>query len=160
MLSRPKKPAGENVLALNVLAIDPPIEVEQVLVKHAGQKVAIAPALGRGNLVDTPGGPGEHRRIDVGKVVFAGRNLAVGMHVPFAQQQNDLMFGKLGVEPGLGHEMERRVPGEKGRILPLVGRGDHVAIEQMPPIAVAAAGPVGRGGGWSCGSPSSQLLIT
>ena len=66
------------------------------------------------------------------------------MHVPFAQQQNDLMLGEFGIEPGLGHQVERRVPGEKGRILPFVGRRDHVAIEQVPPIAVAAAGPIGR----------------
>ena len=40
MLSEAQESAGENVLALDVLAVDPPIEIEQLLVKHAGQEVA------------------------------------------------------------------------------------------------------------------------
>src|SRR5262249_797766 len=63
----------ENVVAITILAIDPPGEVEQQLVKDAFQKSAIgASSQALFDLVDTPGGPGAHRRIDIPKRPFIG----------------------------------------------------------------------------------------
>ena len=74
MLSSPRKPPAEQVVALGVLAIHPPGEVEQQLVEDARQKDAIALAARPGHLVDAPAGPGVDRRIDVAEIAnsYAG----------------------------------------------------------------------------------------
>jgi len=45
-------------------------------------------------------------RGDVREVEFVSRDLAVRMHVPFAQQQHELVFGELGIEPRHRKHME------------------------------------------------------
>ncbi len=46
MLSRPEEPAAEDVVAFGVLAVHPPREVQQHLLEHALEEVAIALAGG------------------------------------------------------------------------------------------------------------------
>ncbi len=104
--------ALEDVPARHVLAVDPPGEVQQQLVKDALQEnqVGLAAALAI-DLVNAPRRPGVHRRIDVAEVPLVGRHLAVGVHVPFAQQQHQLLLGELRIDQREGQAMERRVPG-------------------------------------------------
>ncbi len=85
MLSRPEKATLENVSAVGVLAVDPPGEIEHQLLKNPLKKLAVAFAAPfHLDFVDTPGGPGVDRRIDIAKGPLVGRQLAVGMHVPLA----------------------------------------------------------------------------
>ncbi len=78
-----------------------------------------------------------HRRIDVAEMPFVRGNLAAGMHVPFTQEQNHLFLGKVRIQTGHRDHVKCQVPGRVPGVLPFVGHRDHVAIEQMTPIAVA-----------------------
>ena len=51
------------------------------------------------DLVDAPRRPGMHRRIDVAERPFVGGELPVGMHVPLAQHQHELLLGELANRP-------------------------------------------------------------
>ena len=50
------------------------------------------------DLVDAPCGPGMHRRVDVAEGPFIGRQLPVGMHVPLAQHQQQLLLGEIRID--------------------------------------------------------------
>ena len=78
-----------------------------------------------------------HRRIDVAKLPLIGGNLAVGMHIPIAQKEQQLLFGKMGVEAGKGQHVKSAVPGGVPRVFPFVGHGDDVAVEEVPPVEIA-----------------------
>ena len=66
--------ALEQVAVVGVLAVDPPGEVGQQAVEHAGQElaVALAPDLGLA-FVDVQRRPGGHRRVDVAEVPLVRR---------------------------------------------------------------------------------------
>ena len=70
----------------DVFAVDPPGEIEHELVEGTFEECVIALPLGRCHLVDAPCGPGVGGGIDVGESEFVGGNLAVGVHVPFAEE--------------------------------------------------------------------------
>ena len=83
---QPEETAGEKIVAFGVFAVHPPGEIEQQLLEGAFEKSAIALPARPGHLVNAPGRPGVDRRIHVAKGKFVGRNLAVRVHVPFAQE--------------------------------------------------------------------------
>jgi hypothetical protein len=112
--------AGENVPALDVLAIDPPGEVDQQLLETALQETEIARAFAPGDLVHPPAGPRVHGRIHVAEIPLVGRNLSVRMHVPFAQHQLELGLRELGVDPRHRDHVKGEIPRGKPRVLPLV----------------------------------------
>ena len=140
-----QEPALEHVVALFVLAIDPPGEVQQQLVKHPFQKRAIR---GAGHaavdLVDAPRGPGVDRRVDVAERPLVGGELAVWMHVPLAGHQFQLPFGEVGIDQGQRDAMEGQIPRGVPRVLPLVGHRDDVEVGQMIPVLVASPAAAGR----------------
>src|SRR3954452_7430979 len=72
----PEEAALKDVLAIGVLAIDHPGKVEQELMEDALQKdgIAYAPAF-LVDLIDAPGGPGMHRRVDIAEGPLIGRDL-------------------------------------------------------------------------------------
>src|SRR6185312_17262092 len=88
----PEEAPGEEVVAVGVLAVDPPGEVEQELLEDALEEEPIAPATRAGHLVHPPAGPGVHRRVHVPERELVRRQLAVGMHVPLAEQENELLL--------------------------------------------------------------------
>src|SRR6266487_6500072 len=90
--------SGEEVFPLGVLPVDPPGGVDQERLEDARQKVAVSLSLRAADLVDAPGRPGVHGRVDVAEGPLVGRNLAVGMRVPLAQQEQELLLGKLGID--------------------------------------------------------------
>ena len=105
--------------------------LEKGAVVHPGQLAV--------HLVDAPHRPGMHRRIDVAEVPFVGRQLAVRVHVPLAQDQQQLPLGKFRVDQREGDGMERAVPGGEPRVLPLVGHRQHLGSVEVLPIRVARA---------------------
>ena len=84
------------------------------------------------------------RRINVAKVELIGRQLAVGVHVPFAKKSTQLLLGKLGIELRERHHVKGQVPGGEPGILPFIGHRKHIAIEKVLPIGVAARFPLCR----------------
>ena len=89
--------ALKNVSSLRVLAIDPPGEIQQQLLKHALEKHEVArvfrirlAALVAIDLKHPKRRPGMHRRIHVAKRPLVGRQLTVRVHVPLARQKDEL----------------------------------------------------------------------
>ena len=154
---QPQEAALEDVVAVGVLAVDPPGEVEQQLVEDAGEEAAVALAARPGDPVDAPGRPGVHRRIDVAESPFVGGDLAVGVHVPLAQHQHQLPLGELRVDVRDGDAVERQVPGGVPRILPRVGHRDDVVVVEVPPVAVASGGALR--GRWRAGRVAVQPAV-
>src|SRR5204863_2456591 len=68
----PEKPALENIPPLDVLAVDPPGEIEHQLVEDTFEKIpiALAAAVLAVDFIDTPCRPGMHRRVDVAECPF------------------------------------------------------------------------------------------
>jgi hypothetical protein len=99
---------------------------------------AIALAALAGDLVHAPTSPSVHRRIDVAERELVGRELTVRMHVPLAQEQDELLLRELGIDARHRKHVEREIPGRVPRVLPLVRHRDHVAVVEMAPIAIAA----------------------
>ncbi len=128
-----------------VFAVDPPGEVEQELVKDALQERAVGPA-GDAllDLIDTPGRPGMHRWVDIAERPLVGGQLAIGVHVPLAHQQGELLLGELGVDQREGHTVESQVPRGEPRVLPGVGHGDDIEVVEVAPVRVAAVLPLSR----------------
>src|SRR5207253_7532697 len=109
-----EKSAAEDVSTFRVFAIDPPREVHEELVKGSFEKGVIGAA---GPLENLPAGPGVDRRINVGEVVLEGRQLAIGMQIPLAQQQQQLLLGEVRVDAGHRNHVKGEIPGEESRVL-------------------------------------------
>ena len=132
--------AGEEVAAGDVFAIDPPGEVEHEFVKGALEEGDVALAFGGGHFVDAPDGPGVDGGVDIGEGKFVGGDLAVGVHVPFAEEKFELVFGEGAVDFGQGDHVKGQVPGGEPGIFPLVGHGDDIARVEVGPVGVARVG--------------------
>ena len=96
-----QKAALKDVVALGVLAVHPPGEIQQHLMEDALQEgpIRLAPAL-LFDLVDTPGGPGMNRRVDVAEGPFVGGKLAVRVQIPLAHHEGELLLGVFGIHQG------------------------------------------------------------
>ena len=79
------------------------------------------------------------RRVDVPQGPFVGWDLAIGVHVPLAQKQRQLVFGKVRVDEGERDAVERQIPGGVPGVFPLIGHGDDVFVIQVPPGVIPAA---------------------
>ena len=141
----PEKAALENVAAFGVFAIDPPGEVEQELLENPFEKFSVAGALPfLFEFVDAPCSPGVYRRVDIAERPLVGRQLAIRMHVPFARHEQQLLFGKVGVNQrerdAVKGQIPRRIPG----IFPFVRHGNHIGIVKMVPVFIARVKPLPR----------------
>src|SRR2546425_3942748 len=140
--------ALEDVHAFGIFAIDPPGKVEEKLVEDSFEKGAVgggaeAPL----DLVDAPSSPGVHRRIDVAEGPLISGKLAVWVHVPFAEKQDELVFGEIRVNERQGNAVKSEVPRRVPGIRPLVWHGENVLVIQMRPVLVAAVPAIFRRGG-------------
>ena len=122
-----QEPSLKDVVALCVLAIDPPGEVDQQLVEDALEKLVVTSAV---DAEDGQRAPGMHRRVDVAERPLIGGQLAVGMHVPLTAEKDELLLG------------EGQIPGGVPGVLPGVGHGDDVAVVEVPPLPIANLGPL------------------
>src|SRR5262249_47805388 len=131
-----QKAAFEHVVAGGVLAVDPPGEVQQQLVEDPLQEDQITAAV---DGEDPQGGPGVHGRVDVPEGPFVGGQLSVGVHVPLAAHQQQLVLGELRVDVGDGHALEGQIPGGVPGVLPGVAHGDDIGVIEVTPLVVAGA---------------------
>ena len=87
---QPQKPTGKQVPTIHILAIDPPCEIDQQLLKGTHQKAPVTLPSMAGHFVHTPTRPRMNGRIDIRKCKLIRRHLPVRMHVPFTQHQQQL----------------------------------------------------------------------
>src|SRR5450631_3040898 len=105
--------------------------------EDALQEVNVARSARSADLIDTPGGPGMDRWVDVRKSKFVSRNLAVRMHVPLPQKQLQLLFREGGVKMGKWQHVEREIPSGKPGILPFIRHRNHVPAVHLQPIVIS-----------------------
>src|SRR5260370_14198071 len=91
-----EKSALKNVCAVRVLAVYPPGKIQQQLVKNFFEESAVGDAAHAClDFVDTPAGPRMNRRIHVAKSPLVGGEFPRGMHVTFAQNENELVLAQI-----------------------------------------------------------------
>ena len=135
----PQKAALEDVLAQSVLSVDPPGEVQKHLLKDTlHERVVRYPGALALDIEDCLRSQRQDRRIDIVEVPLVSGDLSIGVHVPLAQHQQDLLLGKLRIDMRKRNAVKPEVPGSEPRKLPLVGHRDHVAREEMCPLVVAS----------------------
>ena len=133
-----QEPALEQVAVVGILAVHPPGEVRQQPVEHPRQELAVALAANlRLALVHVQRRPRRHRRVDIAEVPLIRRDLAVGVQIPGAEQQLDLLLGEVDVDQRQRRAVKREIPSSEPRILPLVRHRDDVARDHVEPRHVA-----------------------
>src|SRR6266498_5610236 len=137
-LRESEEAAGKEVVAFGVLAIHPPGKVEQQLLEHAFKKCGVALAAWPSHLVNAPSRPCVHGRIHIAEGELISRNLAIGVHVPFAQKEIELLLGEMRIDFRKWNHVESEVPCREPGIFPFVRHRDDVAVEKMSPFTVAA----------------------
>ena len=132
----PEEAAAEDVVALRVLAVDPPGEIDDELLERARQESAVALAARARHLVHAPARPGVDRRVHVVKRKLVGGKLSVRVHVPFTQKQNELFLGKMRINGRHHNHVEGEVPRREPRVFPFVGHRDDIPAVKMEPVGV------------------------
>jgi hypothetical protein len=112
-------------------------------------------------VIDLQSRPGVDGWIHVAEVPFIGRKLAVGVHVPFASEQDELTLHKGGVYQGHRDAMERVFPGGEPWILPVVGHRQDLGGVEVAPVAVAAVQSARwrRRLGWVAVEPPRDVVV-
>src|SRR5262249_33254812 len=138
-----KKAALEDVHSFSVFPINPPGEVQHQLVKDFFEEpnVAYTASLFL-DLVNTPCRPRMHRRIHIAEGPFIGRQLSIWVHVPFAKQEHELLFGEIGIDKRERDTVEGKVPCCIPGVLPFVRHRDHISVVEVSPIGIAALEPL------------------
>src|SRR5262249_16722695 len=121
-----EKASLKDVVAFAVDLVDPPGEIDEQLVEALFEKLDVGLAgLELVGVIDAPHRAGMHRWIEVRKLPFIRRDLAVGMQELFEEQEPKLIFGKGDVDEAEGNAMKRKVPGGEPGIFPFVGDGEN-----------------------------------
>ncbi len=126
--------ALEDVVALGVHAVDPPGEVHQQLLEDLLQEVVVLRAV---DLEDPQGGPRVDRRVDVAEVPLVRGQCTVGVHVPLAAHEQQLVLGVAGIDVCEHHRVEGEIPRREPGVLPGVRHRDHVVGVHLLPGVVA-----------------------
>ncbi len=118
----PQESTLENVHPPGIFTVHPPREIQYQLMEDTLQKVRVA--FSRAFLVDlvnAPRRPRMHRRIHVSHGPLVSGNLSVGMQVPFAQDQCQLVLSKIRIHQRQRNAVKRQVPCRIPRVFPFVG---------------------------------------
>ena len=109
------------------------------------------------DLVDAQGRPGVDRRVDVRERPLVRGQLAVGMLVPLAGQQQQLVLGEVRVDER--HRAACGRPGPRRRTTGTPSRPASTGRRrvELAPVGVATGPPRPSGGGGPAGSPSSHF---
>ena len=135
MLSRPRKPPWKTFRPSASLRLTHQVKLSSSLWKtRSRNRRSRCPRDAPLDLVDAPGGPRVHRRVHVAERPLVGRELAVGVHVPLAQEEDELLLREAGSISANGMHVERQVPGGVPGVLPLVGHRDDVAVVEVRPL--------------------------
>src|SRR6266496_4023072 len=119
---KPKKTSFKNVVAISVFTVNPPCEIDNLLLKYALKKsnilLACSPFF---YVIHLQCSPCMYRRIYITKVPFISRQLTIRFHIPFPHNQNKLMFCKRRVNHSHGDCMKGEIPCGIPRVFPFVG---------------------------------------
>ena len=141
MLSRPRKPPSKTFRPVRSLRLTHQVKFSSSFWKQLlSHSRSPSPRSRLFQPVGEDGGPGVDRRVDVAEVPLVGRDLAVGVHVPLAQHQLQLLLAEVRVDERQGEDVEGEVPGRVPGVFPLVGHGDDVAVVHVVPVVVARGG--------------------
>src|SRR4029077_17253668 len=108
-----QEPALEDVVALGVLAIHPPREIDEQLVEDAGEELEV------GRTVDFENpqrSPRMYRWVHVVERPFVRGELTVGVHVPLAAEQDELPLREFGIDMRERDALKAQVPGGEPRV--------------------------------------------
>ena len=95
----PQESSLKDVVTFGIFPIHPPSKGEQQFVEDRFQKRAVAFAgLFALDLENAPGRPRKDGGIYITEVPFVGRKLAIGMLVPLANYNIELIFGKMWID--------------------------------------------------------------
>lgn len=136
--------AGEEVTSVDIFAVDPPGEVDEEFEEAAFEEGAVALVTARGDFVDAPAGPGVDWGVDVVEVPLVGGEFSGGVHVPFAEEEFELVFGEVGIDFGHGEHVEGEVPSGEPGVFPFIGHGEDIGGVEVLPGAVAEGAAVWR----------------
>ena len=102
----------KDISSTEILAIAPPGEVGNQLLENMPKESCITNAtISRlVDLIDEEGRPRMHRWINIAEAPFIGGQLSVGVHVPLAQEQDELLLGKGWVNQCQWDAVESQIP--------------------------------------------------
>ena len=107
MLSRPRNPPEKRLLPSMSLRFTP-CEVDDQLLKPRRRGSCGRAGRARRPSYRRASRPGMDGRIDIRKVELVSGQLAVRVHVPFAQEKHELLLGKIRVQPRDGKQWNAR----------------------------------------------------
>src|SRR4029077_131658 len=96
------------------------------------------------DFINAPRRPRVHRRIHVSERPFIRRQLPVRVHVPFPEQQDQLLLRVIRIDDRQRYAVKCQVPRRVPRILPLVRHRNNVVVVQMLPLFVSPVPSVFR----------------
>ena len=149
------KTALEDIVTIHVFAVDLPGEFQQQFVKNLFQKPGFIKACYQ---VDLPGSPGMNGRIHIVERLFTCNKLTIQMHVPFAQQQNQLPFSPFRVNQSDSRGAESHIPGRMPGNSHFSGIDSTSRLYRCRQLALRPSFRL-SGGRVCVGSPSSQISI-
>ena len=157
MLSRPRKPPWKTLFPSWSLRFTHHVKFRSSLWKTRtrNSRSGFAGAL-LVDLVDAPRGPRVDGRVHVRELPLVRGELPVRVHVPLAQEEDELALGEVRVHERERDRVEGEVPRGVPRVLPLVRHREDVRVVEVLPAGVAPVARARAGArGWS-GSPFSQ----
>src|SRR3954471_23219120 len=81
---KPQKPSFKNVVTIGIFSVDPPCEIDKLLLKNTFEKSNISfTCFLFFNVIYLQRSPCMYRRIYVTKVPFISWQLTIGLHIPF-----------------------------------------------------------------------------
>src|SRR5579872_1445294 len=129
----PQKSALKNIRPVWVFAIHPPRKIQQQLVKNSLEKVAVCNSTHASlDLVNAKRRPCMHRWVRMAEWPVRRRQLPVRVHVPLAQQQNQLLLGEIRIDQRNRNAMKRQIP----RRVPRIRSEEHTSELQSRPHLV------------------------
>ena len=133
----PQESSLKDVVTFGIFPIHPPGKGEQQFVEDRFQKSAVAFAgLFALDLENAPGRPGKDGGIYITEVPFIGRKLAIGMLVPLANYDIELIFGKMWIDQGEWNAMKSQIPGGVPWKFPTIGHRHDALVIKMLPIEI------------------------
>src|SRR3954469_5024191 len=89
--------SGKDVLALWILSVDPPVEIQHQPLERTFQEAHVCPAEFLFDVKEEQRRPGMYRRIHVAEVPLVCGKLPVGMRIKRAQHQQQLLFCEIEI---------------------------------------------------------------
>ena len=135
MLSRPRNPPSKTLSPAASFRLTHQVKFRSSFWKMRSRKTRSRGAVDGEH---AQRGPRVDGRVHVAEGPLVGRQLAVGVHVPLAAHQQELVLGELRIEVGDGDALEGQVPRREPRVLPGVADRQHVGGVEVAPLVVAA----------------------